>query len=122
MTLRLTPQNLIAAYDYLKTTAPFNKWKLPDSDDLHFQITDHADRYGHLHSFPKASGKYQAIAISAINTKTTQQLLETMAHELCHLKHFMDSGYKTRGYGHGPIFKALAKRVCAAHGFKYETF
>jgi hypothetical protein len=45
-----------------------------------------------------------------------------MAHELCHLKHFMDSGYKTRGYGHGPIFKALAKRVCAAHGFKYETF
>ena len=122
MTLRLTPRNPELAYEYLKNTAPFNKWKLPDADELEFQITDHADRYGHLHSFPVKSGKYQIIAISAKNTTTTAQLMETMAHEICHLKQFMDMGFCKGGYTHGPIFKTMARNVCRVHGFNLAAF
>lgn len=122
MTLRLTPLNLIAAYDYLKTTAPFNKWKLPHADDLEFHVTDHADRYGHILDFPDARKKYLIIAVSVIKTNTTCALLETIAHEMCHLKQRRDRGYRARGQGHGPTFKRLAKDVCRSHGFDPKTF
>jgi len=29
MTLRLTPDMLAAGYDFLRTTAPFQRWRLP---------------------------------------------------------------------------------------------
>ena len=33
MTLRLTPDMLAAAYDFLRTTVPFSRWRLPEADD-----------------------------------------------------------------------------------------
>lgn len=118
MTLRLTPANLIAAYDYLKTTAPFNKWKLPDADDLEFHITSDTDLYGHFEV--SGSKRLPIIGASALRTKTTPHLLETVAHEMTHLKRFIDAG--RRGLNHGPKFKALALSVCQAHGFDPKTF
>jgi hypothetical protein len=119
--LRLTPQSIIAAYEYLRTTAPFNKWKLPHSDELAFEVIPHTDRYGHLHSFPMRSGRHQTIGIS-IESKTTADLIETLAHEMIHLKQLMDQGYRKRGPTHGPSFKTLAKQVCRYHGFNLVTF
>lgn len=119
MTLRLTPAALIAAYEYLRTTAPFNKWKLPDADDLEFKVTDCVDMHGH---FQADNDGPDAIAVSTITTKTTFKLMETMAHEMTHLKQRMDQGFRQNGYGHGQSFQALARRVCRAHGFDLRTF
>lgn len=122
MTLRLTPHNLVAAYDYLKTTAPFNKWKLPHADGLEFRVTDHADRFGHMQDFPAHQNRCPVIAASAKMTTTTPVLLETIAHEMCHLKQYLDRGFRKGDHGHGPTFKRLAQAVCRSHGFNLSTF
>ena len=124
MSLRLTPRNLEAAYEYLITTAPFNKWKLPDADDLEFHVTSDKKRYGHLQAvtdtkYTKTANKL-VIALSGIHSKTTHTIMETMAHECCHLKRFLEGGHKAMT--HGPRFKKLARAVCKAHGFDIRTF
>lgn len=119
MTLRLTPAKLIAAYEYLRSTEPFNRLKLPDPDDLEFRVTSHVDRFGH---FDDRDGKYPYpnISISAVHVRTGLMLLETAAHEMVHIARFVsgDRGWES----HGPKFKRLAKQVCRVHGFKLETF
>jgi uncharacterized protein YjaZ len=118
MTLRLTPQNIEDAYNYLKNTAPFNKWKLPDSDDIGFKVTKQADRYGHYND-GKPQGHWPHIAVSVVHTRDTPMLLAVIAHELCHIR----LGQLGKSCAdHGRLFKQLAKRVCAAHGFDIKTF
>src|SRR6185312_3296203 len=38
MSLRLTPDMLAAAYDFLRTTEPFRRWSLPEADDVGFAV------------------------------------------------------------------------------------
>lgn len=122
MSLRLTPATLEGAYEYLRTTAPFNKWRLPEADGIAFEVTGHDDRYGHHQSWPSRSRKHEVIAISNTNTKTSAALIETMAHEMCHLQSRILFGYRKRGQGHGPRFRELARAVCRNHGFDLKTF
>lgn len=118
MTLHFTPQNLEDAYNYLKGTAPFNKWGLPDSDSIGFKVTKQVDRYGHFND-GKPQGHWPHLAISIANTKDTGTLFPVLAHELCHMR----LGLLGKDCAdHGRLFKQLAKRVCAAHGFDLETF
>lgn len=131
-TLRLTPEVLEAAYEFLRITSPFKGWSLPHADDLEFRVTRHADRWGHFDdgesearalgkSKPKASPRpYTCIAVSEIHVTNSLILLETMAHEMCHLHQHL-IGSKAWPH-HGPQFRALARRVCQVHGFKLETF
>ena len=118
MRLKLTPQNIEDAYNYLKNTAPFNKWGLPDADDLEFRVVYAPKSFGHLEI--SNSKKLPIIAVSAAHVKDTLNLLGTIAHETVHLKRFMDDG--KRGMNHGPKFKALAKVVCRVHGWDHKHF
>ena len=127
MTLRLTPDALAAAYEYLRTTLPFKRWKLPHADEVEFHITRHRDREADYDRYVRGDGHVikrgdHIIRISAYHVKTTCALLETLAHELIHLH--QDGVAATRQYKvmHNKAFKVLARRVCDAHGWTLAEF
>lgn len=113
MTLKLTKESLRTAYDFMASTAPFNKWNLPDSEDVVFTITEQSSVMG---TYSKYAGKHY-IEISSERVTSTIALLGTMAHEMIHLHQGatkMDKGSKT---GHGRAFRALSRIAMGVHGF-----
>lgn len=120
--MHLTPTILEAAYNYLRATPPFSKWKLPESDAVEFHVTRtqptkaHNIIYGDYNNRP---GKPR-IRISHNAHKNQYMVVLTMAHEMVHMYQYQPGA---RGsYDHGPKFKRLAAQVCRAHGFDPETF
>jgi hypothetical protein len=120
--LHLTPELLEQAYEYLRQSPPFRGWNLPEPDLITFRVMGAKDRFGHFrgrHVKAKGARGYSEIAISAGMVRSTDLLMATMAHEMIHL--YQDETGSARGH-HNPQFRALAARVCAVHGFDYETF
>ncbi len=114
MTLRLTPDLLAAAYDFLRETQPFKAWKLPESDEVGFHVVRDKTMYA---DFGLENG-VPIIRISEAKNGHTATLLATMAHEMAHLRQqrIGDKGH------HTAMFKKMAKRICAIHGFDPKTF
>lgn len=116
MTPLLTPHSLAAAYDYLRTTLPFRAWKLPLADEVEFCVTRHRDREADHNTYRRTDE--HIIRVSSYVVKTTDGLMQAMAHEMIHAKQVV-AGTSTR---HNADFKRLANRVCALHGWKYDSF
>lgn len=114
MTLRLTFDMLAAAYDFLRTTEPFRRWRLPDSDELGFAVVRVDDLFADF----KIKDGTPLIRVSEANNGHVVTLLATMAHEMIHLRQHLTGDREH----HGPRFKKMAARVCAAHGFDPKTF
>lgn len=117
MTLKLTPDILRAAYDFLVTTEPFDTWNLPAGEDVTFEVMKTHTSYGDHYKRPY---KPHRIRISSSNVGHTQTLIVTMAHEMIHLYQvhhkFVDRQH------HGVAFQKLALLVCAHHGFDPKPF
>lgn len=118
MTLRLTPDMLAAAYDFLRETQPFKGWKLPESDDVAFSVTRHKDRFSHMQGEQRSQNA--EIAVSEVKVGCTRVLMEAMAHEMVHLHQHLKK--LDRGGHHNTDFRRRAARVCAIHGFDLKTF
>lgn len=117
MTLPLTPAVLRAAYDYLATTPPFDKWNLPDGDDVTFRVARDPQLFGWC---DRKRGRW-LIAISETTVGHTATLLETMAHEIVHMHE--DGTGAGRGKGqHSAAFKKWAAQVSQIHGFDPKRF
>jgi len=112
--LRLTPDMLASAYDFLRTTAPFRGWKLPDSDDVSFHVVRDPKMFA---DFGMENGQ-PVIRVSEAKNGHVATLLSTMAHEMCHLRQQLIGD---RGH-HTAAFKRMAASVCRAHGFDLKTF
>lgn len=107
MTLKLTPEILAHAYEFLRSTPPFRRWKLPPYSGFQFRVTKHLDRYAHFNpAIPE-------IAVSERKVGHTHTLLVAVAHEMVHA-----SG----PLGHGAAFKRKADLVCKHHGFDPKEF
>ena len=59
-----------------------------------------------------------AVCVSEANNGLAATLLATLAHEMIHLRQYLTGDREH----HGPRFKRMAARVCAAHGFDPKTF
>lgn len=105
---------MVAAYEMLRASPPFNRWKLTHSDEVEFHVTLHSDRSGDC----SAPGGQHIIRISAKYHPTFAALFETMAHEMIHMRQHMQGQRGT----HGKRFKRLALQVCRHHGFNIATF
>jgi hypothetical protein len=116
MSLRLTPEMLEAAYEILRMTLPFKRWKLPHADDVEFHVTRHRDRRGDCVD----AGHAHIVRISSIEIVSLNDLIETMAHEMVHIQ--QDRMSSNEKFPHGPLFKRLAKQVCRHHGFEEVDF
>lgn len=117
MSLPLTCDTLRAAYNYLNETPPFNKWNLPDGDDVDFQIIRSKTTAG----WHKITNGKDIIAASSYVIGRTQSLLELMAHEMVHL-HQRSIGTETSGVTHNRAFWAMSAQVCKYHGFDPKLF
>lgn len=111
----MTPEILEAAYELLRATPPFSKWKLSHPDDLIFAVD--VDRSCHA-KFDCWTDGTRKITVSAHYIKGTQELLPTMAHEMVHLRQELTK----HNDHHGPWFQKWSKQVCDAHGWNLATF
>lgn len=116
----LTKDTIAAAYDLLAITPPFNKWNLPDSDDVQFKVARDPHSYGWCNAWGRGKRREYLIAISSRKVEHLSSLLSTMAHEIIHLHLYM-TGQDTNGE-HNAAFSALAKKVCRLHGFDSKAF
>ena len=114
--LHPTPEMMAAAYDYLRTTPPFRRWKLPPSESVEFHVTRHLDRTGDCETGP--AGNDPVIRISAALIGWTASLMATMAHEMVHI-HLDRKGVRAH---HGADFRRCAAQVCRHHGFDPKLF
>ena len=112
VTLKLTPSVLRHAYELLCTTGPFNKWNLPESDDVRFQIATGRSCYG-WHD--KRRNKKHVIALSGGLIGQLPTLLATMAHEMIHM-HIHCAKIRDTS-DHGVAFKKFSVQVCRIHSF-----
>jgi len=114
MTLRLTADMLAAGYDFLRTTAPFSRWRLPEADELGFHVV----RDDKLSADFGVEAGIPFIRVSEGCNGHTQTVLASLAHEMIHLRQYLTGDREL----HGPRFKRMAARVCAAHGFDPKIF
>lgn len=115
-TLHVTKEVLAGAYTYLRTTPPFNRWKLPPAHSIKFKVTGSRDNEG---LYDDKNGKATPeLHVSRHFVGQTSSLMETMAHEMIHVYLFRRGVRKH----HGADFEACAKRVCAIHGFDIKRF
>jgi hypothetical protein len=118
VTLPLTPHILAAAYEYLRTTPPFRGWKLPSADEVEFCVTQHRDRDGDHSRYHRTDE--HIIRVSSYWVKTTDGLMQVVAHEMLHQRQERMNPAIRRG--HNPAFLRMAARVCAVHGWRAHDF
>lgn len=111
--MRLTPARLVAVYDCLRAFPPFEGWRLPESDDVEFRVSVRVDEFGR---YTLHEGRH-TIEVSAMLVDDWQCLVETMAHEMAHLRQG-----RTGPVEHNAEWQRLAKRVCRSFGWKIEGF
>lgn len=119
MTLPLTPAMLVAAYDFLATTPPFNGWGLPEGEEIVFKVV----RTKRQFAWYQRDGKRHTIAVSAGKVTSSHMLLQALAHEICHL-HLAELGMDNRGTvdTHNGAFRNLAAEVCKFHLWDLAAF
>lgn len=115
MTALVNRDTLRTAYDFLSESPPFNRWNLPDSDDVTFRVVRSKTNYG-WHQF---DGRRHTIAISSVTVRNTPVLVTTMAHEMIHVHECATC--RPRGE-HSKAFRKWAAQVCRAHGFEPKEF
>jgi hypothetical protein len=117
MTLRLTPDTLAAAYDFLRTTDPFKAWKLPHSDDVAFHVIRNQNIFA---DFGIDNDGQPLIRVSTAKNGHTATVLMSVAHEALHLHQYLAG--LDKGSEHNSDFKRKAKRICAVHGWDTALF
>lgn len=120
MKLPLTPQMVVAAYEYLRTTPPFCSWKLPHSDDIEFRVTRHADREGHYTRHVRSNDHF--IVVSGKVIKATDALMQVTAHEMAHLRQALTKRESRTKYMHNADYWRMAERICTVHGWDTAAF
>lgn len=119
MALPLTPQIVAAAYEYLRACPPFKAWKLPPADEVEFCVTRHRDREGDHTTYCRTLE--HIIRVSAYHIKTTQDLMDCVAHELIHARQTRTKT-ATPKRQHNAEFNRINRRVCRYHGWPVEEF
>lgn len=115
MGLRLTPQILEAAYDFLRALPPFSGWRLPVGDEIEFRVTRATDYSGLCHR------DRWCITLSDAKHGHLITLLITMAHEMLHLRQIL-RGEDRPDVEHNEAFKRTARRISEIHGFDPQAF
>lgn len=112
--LVLTPTTLEKAYEYLRATQPFARWRLPVGGDVVFKVI----RTPHEHGWYKMKNGRHIIAASHGAVGHTLTLMASMAHEMCHMRECLMG----KQPNHGAAFRKMSKQVCKFHGFDPKLF
>lgn len=118
--MKLTPAILQASYDFLRSTPPFNKWKMPPGKDVEFRVIRKRDRLGAYHGYIHDKGKH-TIDMCGARLSHTSSLILIMAHEMLHLYQRV-KGTETSNSEHNAEFFRLTEIICKHHGFDPKFF
>jgi hypothetical protein len=115
--LKLTVDMLRAVYNMLCTVPPFDKWNLPDGDDIVFVVgRDRNLRGWCIHR----EGKWK-IGISNTVVARLNLLICTMMHEMIHV-HEDNVEISRRDVQHSQAFLKWAEHVCQIHNLDPHIF
>jgi hypothetical protein len=117
MAVKITPDILRHAFEFLAATEPFCRWSLPDADDVDFRVGRSQTVFGWM---DWATGKRPVICLSQPLHYHTNSIMETMAHEMIHL--YLRDVKADKGAPHGAPFRKLAAQVCRVHGWDLGSF
>lgn len=106
--MKINKDTLKATYEFLVKLNPFNKWNLPDSSQVIFKVINDDEVLGLYEPEP------DCISISKARHDHLDTIIKTMAHEMCHLKLYLNN--KTYEQ-HNSQFKKLTKQVAIQFGF-----
>lgn len=113
----VTPRRIAAAYAFLRECHPFCRWSLPPADALRFEILRTRD---HAEYVP--GERRDVIRVNAQTHITLEQLFETVAHEMVHLRQEMVGRLPVAVDAHNADFRRMAKQVCSHLGFNVQNF
>lgn len=117
MSIRISLEIVEATYELLRATEPFKRWKLPHADDISFAIIRNKNHRGEFYINKKND---PTICVNDSFHHTIDELLRTVAHEMCHLVEYRAGARPD--VAHGWIFNDLANRVCKFHSFDRGAF
>jgi hypothetical protein len=120
VSLPLNPDTLRAAYNFLNETPPFNKWLLPDGEEVLFRVV----RTRHKQAWYQWDGSRHTITASQGRIAHTGTLLVALSHEIIHL-HLEKMGWESTARScdtHNAAFRGFAIQVCKHHGFDPKAF
>lgn len=111
--MRLTPEILAACYELLRATRPFDRWGLPPASEVRFvSVESMSGGRGFADYTPLKRG--HKIRVSEARHERLSRILETMAHEMCHVKQRCCRATRNSAT-HGKVFQRLADQVCKHH-------
>ena len=113
-----SPKILAAAYEYIKTVPPVNKWKLPPAEEVEFRITKDRNVLGQ-HTTYRYSRREHIIYISGARISFGDTLLRVLAHEMVHAS-LAEEG--RNAVSHNKEFHSRAKELCKAMGWDEKDF
>ena len=119
MSLHPNHDTMVDAYDLLRGTLPFRRWKLPHSDDVEFHCVPLAGNAQAEH-YVRSDNERHVFRLNPKRHGTIFSVLQTMAHEMCHMREYQ-LGSRRKGC-HGALFNRLADQVCRIHGFDRGQF
>lgn len=99
MPLTLRPDTMAAAYEMLRTVAPFRRYKLPEADEVVFRVMAHQTTSGEC--WVTYDGRYH-IDASMKCVGHLDTLIRLIGHEMVHLLQLMNGEEPT----HNEWFRA----------------
>jgi hypothetical protein len=115
----VTPARLRAIYVMLQHVPPFDRWNLPPVGNIKFEIL----RDETLGEFSLDERDRFCVGINADTHTTLAQVVETMAHELVHIRQEQLGRLPfDHAKQHNAEFRRMARHVCRALGFDVQRF
>lgn len=112
--MKLLPRHLAAMYHTLSVLPPFDRYKLASDARIEFKVTRADLSMGLYEPDP------HTISISKVHHKTYNDVMQTMAHEMCHLA--LERKGSPNHSNHCAEFNALAAEVCNQWGWNFKGF
>jgi hypothetical protein len=109
--LRLSPATLESGYEFLRTTAPFKGWRLPEPDGVAFVVSR-----SRLHRAQFVWDAPPRLEVSERFVSHTATLMALIAHEMVHLRLWLKGGDRVDVH-HSAAFLRDWAAVCRHHGF-----
>ena len=106
--MEVTPELCVRAYELLRVMKPFSGWRLPEADEVEFRVTASKSGYGKC----GIRNGVHMIEISQPYHQDLTTLLQTMAHEMIHVRQHKYHIWREKDGGHGRTFQRDARRVC----------
>lgn len=109
--MKITPDSIRIIYECLMQLYPFNTWNLPPSKKIDFEVVNDKELMGSYTPEP------HSICISKARHNHFDTICRTMAHEMCHLKLYLDGKQYEL---HNKDFIKLSKQVANEFGYDFK--